>query len=333
LSTHIHNMNVLNIEAKSVFKHLKNSKNVLKQYGIFDYSIELIGNGMNSTYKVIDKNDSQTYFMRITPADWLDQEEIKCETNLLMFLSEFSDVKTCTPVRNINNSLVGKMVIDSNNELPVVLFKWIEEATFRLSLVDIDFFELGRCIALLHNTLQQAASEIEIHRPIWDYEGTIGKNGVYDFDLILGRLSVANEKKVAKLLQFVDENLKTIPKTEGNFGIVHGDLYTNNLFCTSESYGFIDFDMFGYGYFMDDLLIYSDNHSLSDVRKHEKLLHEGYQTIRPLPFQHIDMTEIFIAFQYLRNLAWILSRKDPNKYENARNIILIETINYINSKL
>ena len=104
--------------------------------------------------------------------------------------------------------------------------------------------------------------------------------------------------------------VKTLPKDNNVFGLVHMDAHTGN-FCVdkNEKITLFDFDDCAYNFFAYDLAI-PLNHlkfsKLSDTQKQKarEALLEGYTEEYILPQEHLDMIDGFIRFRNIEMYAW-----------------------------
>lgn len=107
---------------------------------------------------------------------------------------------------------------------------------------------------------------------------------------------------VTKDIRGVMENLGEDPDA---FGLVHGDMYLENvLFRAGDAY-IIDFDDCGFGYWMYDIGVALSQWPWTDEWQsiRDNLL-EGYNNVHPLPEAQLEHLDLFMAAQYAVLTLW-----------------------------
>ena len=124
----------------------------------------------------------------------------------------------------------------------------------------------------------------------------------------------SKEHALKKRLEEAVAQMRQLPRTPENYGLVHADLGALNLFIEEDnSIGIIDFDDSCYHWFVFDLAIvifsmanrFSHATPLPEEMKWLGLLLEGYRTVRPLNEEEVELIPQLIEFACLRLYFWI----------------------------
>lgn len=163
------------------------------------------------------------------------------------------------------------------------------------------------------------------------YEGThqgIKRENWFEERGLRHALAAAKQSKELSLRNQLEESLawmKSLPQAHENYGLIHADLGSLNLFIEEDdSIGIIDFDDCCYHWFVFDLaiVIFSMagrfDHATPQPEEIRWLndLVRGYRTIRPLDQKEIDLIPRFINFACLRLFFWIEHHQLLNTFHN-----------------
>ena len=89
------------------------------------------------------------------------------------------------------------------------------------------------------------------------------------------------------------------------YGLIHGDMYPENLLFKGGKALFIDFEDFGYGYWMWDLGVALCSWPWTDDLGWKKdALVEGYTQVRALPDEQLKHIDLFMAAQLATMVLW-----------------------------
>lgn len=229
-----------------------------------------------------------------------DVDALRSQLFWLTALRKEADLEVPEPVPAPDGSLFQPISLkDSDERRFCVLFRWMESERFEYipeeKRTPAMIENYGEFVARLH---RQAESFIV---PKWfkasrrDREGFRQQleSGFKEQWLELGKdLSESELEKYKeiglKVLQTMDE------MGEGSevFGLCHNDIAAWNVLFHGDQPRLIDFQNWGYGYYLADML--RAMHLALKPSQYETFL-RGYQRVRPLPERFAERSEIFMA--------------------------------------
>jgi Ser/Thr protein kinase RdoA (MazF antagonist) len=141
----------------------------------------------------------------------------------------------------------------------------------------------------------------------WDVENLLGHRARWgDFNLYPA--ADASRQLLNTAAQRIIRKLKTYGKSRDTYFLIHSDLHTGNLLVNGNDVTVIDFDDCGYGWFLYDLAAF-----LSHQNDHlDELVNgwcTGYETVRALTDEDIQMIPVFVLLRRLVRLGWLSTRK------------------------
>ncbi|MBD2869425.1 phosphotransferase enzyme family protein [Paenibacillus arenilitoris] len=235
---------------------------LLKQYGIERPAIAELKHSENMTYKVSDPASGADYLLRIhrpATANLAGAQHtragLRSELRLLAELARNTELAVQTPVSSLSGSLITETEEGGRASL-CSLLKWIEGRELKKEdLADERLSrELGSLTAKLHAFTRGCAGVRPEDRPEYG-EARIG--------LMLTQISRGVDKGlfgreelgiVESSMRFMNGQLAETLNGPGNWGIIHADLNSSNILVTpAGELAFIDYGLFGYGYYMHDL--------------------------------------------------------------------------------
>lgn len=229
-----------------------------------------------------------------------DVDALRSQLFWLTALRKEANLEVPEPVPAPDGSLFQPISLkDSDERRFCVLFRWMEGERFEYipeeKRTPAMIENYGEFVARLH---QQAESFIV---PKWfrasrrDREGfrqqleSSFKEQWLELGKDLSESELAKYKEIGlKVLQTMDE------MGEGSevFGLCHNDIAAWNVLFHGDQPRLIDFQNWGYGYYLADML--RAMHLALKPSQYETFL-RGYQCVRPLPERFAERSEIFMA--------------------------------------
>lgn len=273
-----------------------------KTYPINFYNVEAVTNEM---YRCQSKKG--TFFVRITNyKTYQEQLEEVHWTNYLF--NQGIGVPKIIP--SINNSLIGNIMLDE--EKLVVLFQAASGIHLPRSKWNKTVFrDLGQQMGRMHRVSKgYLKSETTAHIKHW-YESE-----EYDFLKYIP----AEEKTIRGIAHDVVNNIKELPQDNSNYGLIHGDLWLENILVDSDSkLTMIDFQDCEKHYYVYDLAVpiysalefsFSGGENIRDYeRSISKALIDGYEEENDLSSEMLMKLPRFLKlkelFEYnLMHMYW-----------------------------
>jgi len=214
-------------------------------------------------------------------------------------------------IPSINGKAVEKITLE-NNEVLAVLYKSAPGRHLSRNEWNADIFkELGRQIGLLHR-LSKKFEEAHKVRSINDWHD----NEEYAFLDYIPK----DESSIRAIAEEVLFSIKTIPKNHSNYGLIHGDLWLENILVDEDlNMTMVDFQDCEKHFYIFDLAvpIYSaieysfvgGGNIVEYGRGITKAISEGYQEEHELSAEMLGKLSLFIKlkeiFEYsLMHMYW-----------------------------
>ena len=281
----------------------------------------------NTNYLLISKN--KKFILTI-----FEKRVLKNEIPFFMKLMDklnYSKINCPKPLRTINGNYLIKL---KNKTACIVSFL---EGKDKEKLNPKNCFEIGKIIARMH----LVTKKMKIYRK--------NSMGIKNLDPLLKSIKFKSNKS-NNLKKFLVNNLKTIkknwPKKLPN-GIIHGDLFIDNIFFKKNKLsGVIDFYFAGNDFFMYEIAIcinalcFDKKKSKFKINKQKiKNLIKGYESIKKISLKEKKSLNILCkgaAIRYLLTRLYdysntpktaLIKIKNPNEYYQKL-IIHNKLINY-----
>jgi Ser/Thr protein kinase RdoA (MazF antagonist) len=297
----------------------------LKMYGLEDARLTFIQYEGNVTFRVdvspphqpITRNGAyirDRYLLRIHTSSNL--QGIASEMIFLDALRHEADLPVPEPVPTLD----GKLLIQvSTPGVPqgriVSLMRWIDARRLTMGFRPSHFHAWGVMAAQLHAFASRWQPPKDFKRPHWDWEGQLGGR---EFSSPLGELIASMPDRYRFPFQTVSDQAREVMQTLGQdsdaYGLIHGDMYPENVLFKAGQVFPIDFEDCGYGYWMWDIAVVlcswpwtEEWHWMRDS------FLEGYARVRTLPDAQLKYLDLFMAAQYATMVLWatMFIHRDP----------------------
>ena len=245
------------------------------------------------------------YLLRVLLSDhW---EYAKGEMTWLAALSNEADLFVPAPVPTRDGELLRHV---STPGVPagriVSLMRWIDGHKLAKGLRTNPYQAWGQMVGRLHAFASRWQPPVGFERFIWDWEGLLGGRG---FGYSIEELITSMPRHLQKPFQIVSKEVKAGMKALGKgrdaYGMIHADMYPDNiLFKDGEAFP-IDFEDCGFGYWLWDIGVALEQHPWTEewCRKRDAFL-EGYIQVHALPESQLRSIDLFMAANYATGVLW-----------------------------
>jgi Ser/Thr protein kinase RdoA (MazF antagonist) len=275
------------------------------------------------------------YLLRVLYTDHL--EGVKGEMTWLAALSREAGLPVPEPVPSLEGELVTEIATPAVSRGRIVsLMRWIDGRRLTKGFRPSHFRAWGRIVARLHQFSAGWRPPERFERPVWDWEGQLG--GRY-FDSGIEELVASMPARLREPFQIVSQEARQVMEGLGKgpdaYGLIHADMYPENvLFNGDEAYP-IDFEDCGFGYWLWDIAIAlclwpwtEEWYWMRDA------FLEGYAQVRTLPESQLRHLDLFMATQYATMVLWasLFIRNDPARraeHEEWRNRDGVKLLRYL----
>ncbi|PFK47674.1 aminoglycoside phosphotransferase [Bacillus cereus] len=253
---------------------------VLSEYGLVRPEITFLKHNENKTYKVTDLADGCTYLFRVHQPFTENlsglqhtKEGLTSEIQLLLDIANDTDLVVQTPIKNS----LGKFIVEFDCQKTIImtsLTKWIDGRNLNKE----DFLnpkivkELGTQTAKLHRYLRTYNRALQQVRPNYGAQRIDTMIQQIHRGMEKGLFSYSNFHIVEQTLNLISSRLVNLQRLDA-WGVIHGDLNMSNVLITGlGGVAFIDYGLFGYGYYLFDVAM----GALNATAKTRNVFFEGY---------------------------------------------------------
>jgi Ser/Thr protein kinase RdoA (MazF antagonist) len=265
-------------------------------------SLALAAHRENAVFRM--DTEQGAYALRLHRTCYRSNEELRAETDVMQVLAS-AGCSVPAPVSSLSGD--DLQILDG---VQVTVLTWLEgmplgETGKPLAHKNRSqiFAALGEAIARMHNALDVWKPPQNFPRVHWDAEGLLGDHPLWGPFWDNPSLSPSEKNLVLKVRRDLQQRLHN---GVWDYGYIHADLVSENLLVDGEHIRIIDFDDSGIGFRLQDIATaLVKHHAEPDYQELRGALVAGYQKLRPLDVDHIDM---FLLIRKLSYLGWIMPR-------------------------
>jgi Ser/Thr protein kinase RdoA (MazF antagonist) len=257
---------------------------------------------------------SNRYLLRVLYTN--DLEGVKGEMTWLAALSRQAGLPVPEPVPTLDGELVTRVCTTGVPQGRLVsLMRWIDGRRLTHGFRPDHFQVWGRMVARLHEFAAGWQPPKGFERPVWDWEGQLG--GRY-FRCTVEELVASMPEHLQEPFQTVSQEARVVMEGLGKgpdaYGLIHADMFPENvLFKAGEAY-IIDFEDCGFGYWLWDIAVALCLQPWTEewYRQRDAFL-EGYAQVCTLPESQLQHLDLFMAAQYATMVLWasLFIKNDP----------------------
>jgi Ser/Thr protein kinase RdoA (MazF antagonist) len=245
------------------------------------------------------------YLLRIHSMD--DVEAIASELTWLTALNQEAGLPVPAPISTMDGSLVTTITtLGIPHGRVVSLMRWMDGQKLTKGLRAKHIMALGQVMARLHKFSASWQPPAGFKRDNWDWDSMLGGSM---FHCPLDELVDAMPPQFKAPFQNVSQEAKRLMQSFGKgpdvFGLIHSDMYPENvLFKAGNAYP-IDFEDCGYGFWMWDIAIALCKWAWDeDWERMRDAFREGYTQVRTLPEAQWVQLDLFVATQFATMVLW-----------------------------
>jgi Ser/Thr protein kinase RdoA (MazF antagonist) len=254
------------------------------------------------------------YVLRILTTS--DAQAVSSELTWLAALSQNAGLPVPEPIPTLDGRLLTEI---ATPEVPqgklVSLMRWIDGRRLTKGFRPHHFQAWGQMAARLHEYAAGWQPPAGFSRPHWDWAGQLGgRDFQYSVDELVASMPKQYQEPFQMVSQQVQKVMEGLGKGSDAYGMIHSDMYPENiLFKAGEVYP-IDFEDCGFGYWMWDIAVALCYWPWTEdwCWMRDAFL-EGYAEIRTLPDSQLVHLNLFMAAQYATMVLWasLFIKNDP----------------------
>lgn len=184
------------------------------------------------------------------------------------------------------------------------------------------FVRIGALLGRLHAAAIRIGVPADFRRSAWDAAGLAGPTPLWGDPRTLASLTSQEHSAIDRALPALHAQFSALSKEASVFGVIHADASPENLLETADGVVLIDFDDFGTGWFVFDLVTAIFHHAHHPrYLDYERAIIAGYTQERPLGEEEVAAWDAFMLARGLTYLAWAAERPgDPASDFVAANV-------------
>jgi Ser/Thr protein kinase RdoA (MazF antagonist) len=254
------------------------------------------------------------YLLRVLCTNYW--EAVEGEMVWLTALSREAGLPVPEPVPTLAGELLTRIATPGVPEGRIVsLMRWIDGRKRTMGFCPHHFQAWGRMVARLHAFAAGWQPPQGFERFIWDWEGLLGGRG---FDCSVEELVASMPMHLQEPFHVVSSEVRTVMEDLGKgpdaYGMIHGDMYPENVLFKAGKVYPIDFEDCGFGHWLWDIALPLCQQPWTEgwYGQRDAFL-EGYTQVRTLPKSQLQHLELFMAAQYATVVLWASAfiRDDP----------------------
>jgi Ser/Thr protein kinase RdoA (MazF antagonist) len=251
------------------------------------------------------EDGGRRFVLRLQPPGNLDTEQIDLQARWLRELARVPCLCAPAPVATTSGETFASVRIEGEpSPWRAVLLQWVEGSPLRPAKRFVTpevLREVGAIVARMHRVSERFAADTSPARMI-DADALVGRRSCLaaDASRLFRREDVHSLRESATS---IDAVLSSLPTDSHHVGLIHADLEPANWVFQRGKPCPIDFDAFGRGFYLFDLLTVLWTHaSWEGYYGYRQHLFDGYAHIRPLPSWTALHADVFQAATFY---AWL----------------------------
>jgi Ser/Thr protein kinase RdoA (MazF antagonist) len=290
----------------------------VEKYDFQDATLLLLAHGHNHVYRV-DVPSSGRFVLRIQPRHRVNDQGAQSQLVWLEALSRAPDLVVPTPVRSADGALFATVETEGvPDPQRCVMLRWVEGKRCPSTVEAITptlVASVGQALARLHQHSRKFEPPEDFECPKFDANGLLGANSVLESGKAQAHLKPAQHKVLAQAAKKIRRTMRDLDGRPEHFGLIHGDAGFRNFVYHKGEARLIDFDEFGWGYYLYDLaeplriMLNWDNY-----RALKTVLLNAYESHASSPLTQDSQIDIFIAATLVSYLTWGFCRASEEDY-------------------
>jgi len=286
----------------------------LAAFGMAEAQLKFVQYNENVIYRV-DVPDPETntdqrfssnrYALRIHAID--DDAAVASELAWLDALSHTAGLPVPAPVFTASGEMLASIITpDFPSGRLVSLLRWLDGQKRKQSLRPEHLSALGQVVAQLHNFSATWQPPDGFERFVWDWDSQLG-GSMFEQprEELVESIPVKFREPFDLVSRAAQQAVEALGKGSDAFGLIHADLYPENVLYKDGRACPIDFEDCGYGYWMWDIAVALCEWAWKpDWERMRDAFYEGYTQIRALPETQWKLLDLFVATQFATMLLW-----------------------------
>ncbi len=292
------------------------AEEALKRYGLSDARLRVLAQGHNQVYRV-DVPTKGRFVLRMNTRSRISDSAIVSQLNWLKALAPDATLVVPEPVPLPDGALYTTVeVAGVPQPWRCVVLRWVDGRHARTA-TPAHMAAMGRTIAHLHRQSRQFGLPPGFTCPRYDWAHLFGPTSLLGSTYGHTLMCPEDYTVLLRARDKISAAMRAWGEQPNYFGIIHGDLSTSNFVFQQGQAHLIDFDEFGLGYYLFDLmctLMWSVDRD--DYRVLRDALLSAYQRVQPLPQTTSEQLDVFLAACYVDYLNFIFRLENEDDRRN-----------------
>lgn len=288
----------------------------LHAYGLDEAALDFVQYNENIIYRVETLSDIKSYTIpeyyvpnrfALRIHAWTDVDKINSEMTWLEALAGEGNLPVPAPIPALDGQMVVKLKLPGREDHRcVTMLRWLRGRKLDRGIRPKHLEALGQVMARLHAFSADWQPPEGFTRPRWDWEAQLGGT-MFDVsrDVLVESMPEEFRKPFESISQQVKAAMAALGEGSDAFGLIHADLYPENVLFDAGQAHPIDFEDCGYGCWMWDVAVALCTWAWGeDWERMREALYNGYSTIRTISEDQWKLLDLFVAAQYATMLLW-----------------------------
>ncbi len=234
-------------------------------------------------------------------------EAIASELTWLIALSQEAGLPVPAPVPTPDGEHLVRVVTP---EMPqgkiVTLLRWLDARRLAAGLRPQHLAALGQMVARLHAFAASWQPPAGFTRFHWDWDSQLGGSMFkHPRAELVASMPAQFREPFETVSQAAKQAMAALGKSPEAYGLIHADLYPENvLFRAGQAYP-IDFEDCGYGYWIWDIAVALCRWAWdAEWERMRDAFRDGYARVRTLPEAQWAQLDLFVATQFATMVLW-----------------------------
>ncbi len=182
----------------------------------------------------------------------------------------------------------------------------------------------GALLGQIHNQAAVWKPPSWFRRRAWDVDGMVGPDPEWGRFWAVPLADPGQREVLTRTRDALHEILSGFGTGVDRYGLIHADLYCENVFVADDELVMIDFDDAGFGWHLYDIAVavYDQARAAWFPEVRDSVV-AGYRQSRPLAADHEALLSTFLLMRSLALLGWLVDRPelDPTGTRVERNLV------------
>jgi len=212
------------------------------------------------------------------------------------------------PVPTLDGKLLTTVTMPGVPQGKVIsLMRWVDGRQLPEKRLNVPHVRAwGQLVGRLHRFASNWIPPNDFKRFHWDWEGLLG-NGVLQtsVDELIASMPIELQEPFKQVSQQTKDVMGKLGKGPDAYGMIHTDMFIENLLFKAGEPRVIDFEDCGFGYWMFDIgVALAQFRWLENWSQIRDAFLEGYTELYPLPVVQLEQLNLFMAAQHATMVLW-----------------------------